>query len=108
MPSGLTMRQGAMRGRRNRTRRRDALQSSSIPNTNDSTNSAGSHGHGAGTPIKLVDWWMRYICPPGGAVLDLFIGSGTSALAAINMRRSSASASNSDSGVLRYRVPSRD
>lgn len=52
-----------------------------IPNAN-STNSAGSHGHGAGTPYELAHWWIRYICPPGGAVLDPFAGSGTMGLAA--------------------------
>ncbi len=26
-----------------------------------STDSAGSHGHGAGTPFDLCDWWVRYI-----------------------------------------------
>ena len=57
-----------------------------ISNTN-SVDSAGSHGHGAGTPSKLVDWWIRYICPPGGLVLDLFIGSGTTAIAALNTGR---------------------
>lgn len=46
-------------------------------------NSAGTFGHGAGTPLTLCDWWLRYICPPGGTVLDTFIGSGTVALAAI-------------------------
>ncbi len=40
-------------------------------------------GHGAGTPIGLADWWLRYICPPGGTVLDPFVGSGTVALAAL-------------------------
>jgi site-specific DNA-methyltransferase (adenine-specific) len=34
-------------------------------------------GHGAGTPLKLADWWTRYIVPPGGTVLDPFGGSGT-------------------------------
>ena len=53
-----------------------------IPNAN-STNSAGSHGHGAGTPLELAKWWTRYICPPGGTVLDPFVGSGTMMLAAL-------------------------
>jgi hypothetical protein len=43
----------------------------------------GAWGHGAGTPLKLADWWTRYICPPGGTVLDPFVGSGTMMLAAI-------------------------
>lgn len=51
-------------------------------NTN-STDSAGAHGHGAGTPLALMRWWTRYICPPGGTVLDPFLGSGTAALAAL-------------------------
>ena len=51
-------------------------------NTN-STSSAGSMGHGAGTPEKLARWWVRYITPPGGTVLDPFLGSGTTALAAL-------------------------
>jgi DNA modification methylase len=52
-----------------------------IPNTNSST-SAGAGGHGAGTPEDLVAWWVRYLCPPGGTVLDPFMGSGTTARAA--------------------------
>jgi len=39
--------------------------------------------NGAGTPAALADWWTRYICPPGGTVLDPFAGSGTMPLAAI-------------------------
>lgn len=50
----------------------------------DSQSSAGSAGHGAGTPLDLADWWTRYLCPPGGVVCDPFAGSGTMALAAIN------------------------
>ena len=51
-------------------------------NTNSSS-SAGANGHGAGTPLKLADWWTRYICPPDGTVLDPFVGSGTMVLAAL-------------------------
>lgn len=51
-----------------------------IANTN-SSDSAGSNGHGAGTPYHLAAWWCRYLCPPGGTVLDPFLGSGTTALA---------------------------
>jgi hypothetical protein len=45
--------------------------------------SAGGHGHGAGTPLDLADWWTRYICPVGGVVLDPFLGSGTMGIAAV-------------------------
>ena len=44
---------------------------------------AGCHGHGAGTPIALARWWVRYVCPPGGLVLDPFLGSGTTAMACV-------------------------
>lgn len=53
-----------------------------FPNTNSSS-SAGAHGHGAGTPEALARWWVRYICPPGGTVLEPFLGSATVALAAL-------------------------
>lgn len=49
----------------------------------DSQSSAGAHGHGAGTPLQLADWWTRYICPSHGTILDPFMGSGTMGLAAI-------------------------
>jgi hypothetical protein len=44
---------------------------------------AGCHGHGAGTPLALCDWWCRYLVPPCGAVLDPFCGSGTMGVAAL-------------------------
>jgi DNA modification methylase len=49
--------------------------------------SGGGHGHGAATPIGLCRWWVRYICPPGGTVLDPFSGSGTVGVAAIEEER---------------------
>lgn len=57
-----------------------------IANTN-SSNSAGSNGHGAGTPLPLADWWTRFICPPGGTTCDPFMGSGTMGLAALDRGR---------------------
>jgi len=53
-----------------------------VPQTQWGT-SAGAKGHGAGTPLKLADWWVRYICPPGGTVVDPFDGVGTMMLAAL-------------------------
>jgi site-specific DNA-methyltransferase (adenine-specific) len=48
----------------------------------DSSTSAGAHGHGAGTPQALTDWWTRYLCPTGGVVADWFCGTGTTGLSA--------------------------
>jgi DNA modification methylase len=59
-----------------------------IPLSNtDGQSSSGAYGHGAGTPFGLVDWWIRYIVPPGGVVLDPFGGNGTTALAALKNDR---------------------
>jgi DNA modification methylase len=53
-----------------------------INNANSRT-SAGANGHGAGTPLALCSWWIRYLCPPGGAVLDPFCGTATAGAAAL-------------------------
>lgn len=39
-------------------------------------------GHPSPTPLALARWWVRYLCPTGGAVLDPFAGCGTVPLAA--------------------------
>lgn len=44
--------------------------------------------HPGATPVPIPDWWIRYLCPPGGTVCDPFLGSGTTALAALNLGRS--------------------
>lgn len=55
-----------------------------IPLSNgNSQSSSGASGHGAGTPLALADWWTRYICPPGGTILDPFNGAGTMGIAAV-------------------------
>jgi site-specific DNA-methyltransferase (adenine-specific) len=38
-------------------------------------------------PIAIMEWVTKLVCPPGGTVLDPFIGSGTTALAAISTGR---------------------
>lgn len=57
-----------------------------IANTN-SVDSAGSHGHGAGTPYDLAAWWVRYLCPRGGVVADPCGGTMTMGLAAVRQGR---------------------
>jgi DNA modification methylase len=49
----------------------------------DAFNSSGARGHGAGTPLPLVSWWTRYLCPAGGVTLDPFCGAGTMGVAAV-------------------------
>ena len=58
-----------------------------MPVGSDARWSGGTHGHPASTPIALLRWWINYICPPGGLVLDPFVGSGTVALTALAERR---------------------
>jgi DNA modification methylase len=48
------------------------------------TSGGGASTHGAGTPLELVKWWARFICPIGGTILDPFVGYGTTMLAALN------------------------
>jgi site-specific DNA-methyltransferase (cytosine-N4-specific) len=81
-PSGMSI-------RRNRALRTPLARGGSTPfnllkiaNTNARSGSA-AWGHGAGTPLKLCDWWLRYITKPGQIVLDPFAGVSTVGEAAI-------------------------
>jgi site-specific DNA-methyltransferase (adenine-specific)/site-specific DNA-methyltransferase (cytosine-N4-specific) len=61
-----------------------------LPISNGSSNgtrSAGAKGHGAGTPYPLAAWWVRYISPVGGVVVDPFAGTGTMGHAALDQGR---------------------
>lgn len=53
-----------------------------FPNANSSS-SGGAFGHGAATPDKLCDFWVRYLTPPQGTVLDMFTGTSTVGVSAI-------------------------
>lgn len=57
-----------------------------VSNTNR-PNSAGAHGHGAGTPYDLALFWTLFLTKPNDLILDPFMGSGTMALAARNSGR---------------------
>ena len=50
-------------------------------------NARGSGGHPAATPLALCDFWVKYLCPVGGIVLDPFCGSGTTGVACIRHLR---------------------
>ena len=34
-------------------------------------------GHPATTPYEVAAWWIKYLLPEGGVLLDCFAGSGT-------------------------------
>lgn len=42
---------------------------------------AGSK-HPTVKPVRLMQWLCRLLCPPGGTILDMFAGSGTTGMAA--------------------------
>ncbi len=43
----------------------------------------GYNGHPASFPEKLAQFWVRYITPSKGHVLDPFCGSGTTGVACL-------------------------
>jgi DNA modification methylase len=86
MPSGMTMRDGRCAAAAEERGGVTPFNLLPIPYA-DSVHSGGGHGHGAATPTDVVDWWVRYISPPGGVVLDPFAGSGTVPLAAMKRGR---------------------
>lgn len=86
LPSGQSMRRGRCAAASDE--RGGVTPFNLIPISNaDSTSSSGAHGHGAGTPLSLASWWIRYLTPPGGTVLDPFAGAGTMGVAAIQSGR---------------------
>lgn len=86
-PSGMGVRRGRMAAAVDE--RGGATPFNVIPFANtDSVTSAGSESHGAGTPAALCSWWVRYICPPGGVVLDPFAGTSTVGVEALKHARS--------------------
>ena len=58
-----------------------------FPNVMIKGKSPGSHGHGAGTPWGLMDWWIRYLTLPGETVLDMFSGTAQTGLVCHSLGR---------------------
>lgn len=81
VPSGYSFRRGRVANTTHERGGSTPFNLLPIANANSSS-SAGAHGHGAGTPDELFSWWLRYIVPDGGLVVDPFVGSGTLALEA--------------------------
>lgn len=48
----------------------------------------GNKSHSATFPVELPKWFIRLFSQPGDVVLDPFIGSGTTAVACIELDRS--------------------
>ena len=49
----------------------------------DGTKKAARNNHPTVKPVDLMRWLVRLVTPPGGLILDPFIGSGTTAAAAV-------------------------
>ena len=56
-----------------------------VPKSSRSERNAGvnANGHPTVKPVDLMRWLVRLVTPPGGTVLDPFLGSGTTAVAAV-------------------------
>ena len=48
---------------------------------------SSNRGHSASFPLGLPTWFIKLFTTPGDLVLDPFIGSGTTAVAAIKLDR---------------------
>ena len=84
-PCGVSVRPGRMKEATDS--RGGSTPFNLLPMAN-SDSSGKQKGHPASTPMKLAEWWIKYICPPGGTVLDPFTGSGTTGVAAKKLGRS--------------------
>lgn len=84
MPSGYTIRRGRVAA--TALIRGGVTPFNVLPVASES-NGAGAKGHGAGTPLRVTDWWIRYLTRPGDTVLDCFNGSGTTGVAALKLGR---------------------
>jgi DNA modification methylase len=85
-PSGLTVRAGRMAEKVIERGGSSPFNLIPIANAN-STSSGGADGHGAATPEQLCKWWVAYLSEPGETVLDPFMGSGTTGIAAAKLGR---------------------
>lgn len=55
-----------------------------VPNGRSTKKPMSRNNHPTVKPIKLMEYLVRLITPPGGTVLDMFMGSGTTGIACKN------------------------
>jgi DNA modification methylase len=66
-----------------RTGRKDGSAGLDSPRAGAGRTNAGANVHPTVKPIQLMRWLVRLVTPPGETVLDPFLGSGTTGVAAL-------------------------
>lgn len=66
------------------TGRKEGSAGLNNPRAGAGRTSGNKNFHPTVKPVKLMEWLVRLVTPPGGTVLDPFMGSGTTGVAAIN------------------------
>lgn len=65
------------------TYRQDGSAGMQSPRAGAGRTSGGRNTHPTVKPLALMQWLVRLITPPGGVVLDLFMGSGSTGVAVL-------------------------
>jgi hypothetical protein len=67
------------------TERADGSAGTQSPRAGAGRNGGAKNFHPTVKPIRLMEWLVRLVTPPGGVVLDPFVGSGTTGCAAVRL-----------------------
>jgi DNA modification methylase len=67
------------------TDREDGSAGLNSPRAGAGRNGGARNIHATVKPVALMEWLVRLVTPPGGTVLDPFLGSGTTGCAAVRM-----------------------
>jgi hypothetical protein len=67
------------------TERADGSVGTQSPRAGAGRNGGAKNFHPTVKPIRLMEWLVRLVTPPGGVVLDPFVGSGTTGCAAVRL-----------------------
>jgi hypothetical protein len=67
------------------TDRADGTAALDCPRTGAGRTGGARNHHPTVKPIALMEWLVRLVTPPGGVVLDPFLGSGTTGAAAVRV-----------------------
>lgn len=81
--AGTEVERGVLYGDRGGASRFFYSAKASQAERNAGTRGGDGNGHPTVKPVSLMRWLVRLITPPGGVVLDPFLGSGTTGIAAV-------------------------